>query len=458
MAAIASPPYLRVLLRRYRINQLTFPSCLLHHQHRQGMKVIRALADHQGSVMDHFRYHPLLALGLLLIGGYLAGRTANFLRLPRVTGYIVAGLIFSPSISGILSRAQVESLFAFVSEMALSIIAYAIGGSLRLSSVKALGKPIIWISIVQALGALVFVALAIYYIAGFVYPVLHANGAASFFCTALIMGAISAATAPAVVLAVVHELRATGALTTTLLGVVALDDALTVMLFAGAITVTGQILHIGEATNMGLYSGVLEIVKALAIGALGGYLLPFIFDGKKRAEINLVAILGAIFLLGGLAPQLGFSPLLANMMMGFIIVNRLESTNDIFRHLITLEETVYCLFFSLAGAHFDIAVLSSSVLLGLVMLLSRFSGKFAGTVLGAHFSGAPLLVRYNLGLALLPQAGISLGLIFVALPYLPSETSVLWLNAMLAAVVMNQIISPPLVKLALNRAGEINLE
>ena len=408
--------------------------------------------------MDHFQYHPLLTLGLLLIAGYLAGIAATFFRLPRVSGYIVAGLILSPSISGILNRGQVENLLDFVSVMALSIIAYAIGGSLQMSSVKVLGKPILWISVIQVLAAFVFALLSIY-IAGFFYPFLRANGPEAFFCTALIIGAISAATAPATVLAVVHELRAQGPLTTTLLGVVALDDAFTVMLFSGAITVANQLLHVGVESNWGLLlSGVLEIAGALTVGALGGYLLPFIVDARKRVEVKLVVILGAIFFIGGVAIQLEFSPLLANMMMGFIIINKIKPAKDMFRHLATIEEPLYCLFFTLAGAHFDIGVLTSSICLGLALLLGRFTGKLAGTLLGSHISQAPAMVRKYLGLALLPQAGLSLGLIFLARPYLPAGTYDLLLNAMLASIIMNELISPPMLKWALNRAGETNLE
>ena len=409
--------------------------------------------DEEQDAMDHFPYHPLLPLGILLIAGYLVGQAANYFRAPRITGYLVAGIALSPSFTNILHRLQVEALLEFVSTLALAVIAFAIGGSLQMATVRMLGKPILWISLCQALGAMFFASLTIF-LAGYFFPVLKASGSGGFISTVLIMGAISAATAPAAVLAVVHELRARGPLTTTLLGVVALDDALTIILFSGAITTAGYIQNLGTA-DIGLLHGFLEIGGALVLGAVGGMILPYIIAHRQRAEVNLVVILGAVFLVGGIAIQAGFSPLLANMTMGFIVVNRKKDGVDLFHQLETIEESLYCLFFALAGSHFDIRVFTAAALIGIALMVGRFTGKLSGTIVGAQISRAPPVVRKYLGVTLLPKAGLSLGLVFLARPFLAAEMYEVLLNAMLASVIINELISPPMVKWALSRAGEI---
>jgi NhaP-type Na+/H+ or K+/H+ antiporter len=174
-----------------------------------------------------------------------------------------------------------------------------------------------------------FASLAMY-VAGYFFSPLRAGGSESFLCTVLIMGAISAATAPATVLAIIHELQARGPLTTTLLAVVALDDALTIILFSGAVSVAGYILKLGTV-DTGLLHGFLQIAGALACGAVGGIILPYMIGLRQRVEVNLVVLLGAVFLVGGIAVQAGFSPLLANMTMGIVFVNRMKDANDLFR-------------------------------------------------------------------------------------------------------------------------------
>lgn len=402
--------------------------------------------------MEQFPYHPLLPLGILLIAGYLAGQAANYFRLPRITGYILAGIALSPSFTGILDRLQVGVLLEFVSTLALAVIAFAIGGGLLLSTVRLLGRHILWISLCQAVGAMLFASLAIY-AAGFFFPVLKAGGPGDFLSAVFIMGAISAATAPAGVLAVVHELRARGPLTTTLLGVVALDDALTIILFSGTVSLAGYLLDLGSAET-GLLHGLREIGGALLLGAAGGVVLPYLIAHRQRAEVNLVLMLGAVFLVAGLAIQAGFSPLLANMTMGFMVVNRMRNGDELFHQLETVEESLYCLFFTLAGAHLDLSVFTTAAIIGLGLMLGRFTGKLTGTMVGSRISQAPPVIRKYLGITLLPKAGLSLGLVFLIRPLLAAETYEVLLNAMLASVIINELLAPPLVKWALGRAGE----
>jgi len=403
--------------------------------------------------MAHSFWHPLFTLGLILTAGYFAGKAANFFRLPQVTGYIIAGLALSPSVSGILHPGQIDVLFGFTSDMALAVIAYSIGGSLQMSRIRDLGKEILWITLIQGAGAFICTYLTVY-AAGHLLPLPDSINEKMLTCVSLILAGISVATAPAATMAVLHELRARGPLTTTLLGVVALDDALSIILFTGAVTLAAQISGSGTGNGAAFLQGLFDVAGALAIGLIGGFIFSIFLDTAQRPETNLLLTLGAVFLVAGLSATLSFSPLLANMMMGFTITNRVKNADELFQQLDLIEETIFCLFFCLAAAHFDINALKTSALLGIVLLAGRFLGKLAGTYIGGKISHAPPQVYRYLGLTLLPQAGLSLGLIFLAAPILPAEIFELLLSAMLASIIMNEIISPPLVKWAVTKVGE----
>jgi Kef-type K+ transport system membrane component KefB len=407
--------------------------------------------------VDALLLNPLFALGLILITGCLAGQAAHYFGMPRISGYILTGLILSPSISGILQPAQVYSLFGFTSQMALAIIAYSIGGSLQTGKLRELGGPILWIVLAEGVGAFVFTCLAVLAARAFLPFAFNGNDL-MLAAVILLLGGISVATAPAASMAIVHELRARGPLTTTLLGVVALDDALCILIFSAALTAAGHLTGTSEANYAVLLMGVVEVCGSLVLGLLGGFLLSRALSPGKRADANLLFILGAIFLVSSLADNFGFSPLLANMMMGFFIINKIPHADDLFHQLDLMEELIFCLFFSLAAAHFNLAVLISSATLAVILLVGRFTGKLIGAYLGGIFSGAPPQVAKFLGLTLLPQAGVALGLIFLARPMMPPEIFDLMLSAMLASIILNEIISPPLVKWALTKAGEANPE
>ncbi len=321
-----------------------------------------------------------------------------------------------------------------------------------ISRVRILGKEIMWINFAQGLGAFVCTSLAIYVAVDFLPPFISENSN-TFISVVLVLGGISVATAPAATMAVVHELRAKGPLTTTLLGVVALDDALSIIVFSGVLTIAGQLLS-GSADNSLILQGVITITGAITVGLISGLIFSYILDPSKRPETNLMLTLGVIFLVSGLSSNFGFSPLLANLVMGVVIINKVKHADDLFHQVDIIEETIFCLFFALAAAHFDTNVFATSALLGIVLLIGRFIGKLGGTFIGGRISNTSPQIYRNLGMTLLPQAGLSLGLIFLAEPIMPVEVFDVLLSAMLASIIINEIISPPLVKWAITRAGE----
>ncbi len=400
--------------------------------------------------------NPLLTTGLLLFFGYWGGRLANLVSLPRISGYLLVGLIFSPSTFHILDVETVNTRLHFINDVALSVIAYNVGGSLDVRSLKGLGRTIGWITIFQAVGAFFITFLALVFTLRF-FPGFSQGPLANmnmWISVALIVGAISVATAPGAVLAVVSEVRARGEFTNILLGVIALDDALTIVLFsvAGALAqiFLGSEFIGGNLLLLPFY----EIGLSLVLGAAGGLLLAYTGAAIERAEAMLMVVLGVLLSCAALANMLHASSILASMTVGFVIINHKPAHQNFFRVLETLEDAIFGLFFTLAGAHVDLAILESAGLLALVLLVVRMVGKQLGVWVGAQVAKASQAVRRYLGLALFPQAGVTIGLVLLAQDLLPPEAGAIVVNAMIGSVIINEFIAPLLLHHCLKKAGE----
>ncbi len=399
--------------------------------------------------------HPLVYIGLLLLCGYAGGKVANALKAPRVSGYIVTGMILSPSILGIFQLDLVREDLSIITDIALGIIAFSIGGALEFSKIKRLGKQILWITLTQALGAFLLVTglVALFFpmIVGSQSPLV-----ANYAPIAIVLGAISIATAPAATLGVIHEYRASGPLTTVLLGVVTLDDALTIIVFAFSVQLAGSLLT-GEALSLaGMLAGpVMEILIALGLGGLGGLFLRKLVPVITNRSALLGVGLGTVFFTGGLAISLQSSALLTNMTLGFMVVNFVRHGEDLFSVVESIEEPVFAMFFVLAGAHLDLSGLQTAIWLAVLIIAGRFFGKFLGARLGAAISGAPETIRKYLGFGLLPQAGVTIGLVLIARDlFVDPAISELMVNAVLGSVIINELLSPPMVRYALLKSGE----
>ena len=402
--------------------------------------------------------HPLVYIGLLLVLSYAGGKVANYFKAPRVTGYLVIGMLLSPSFLGLFHESLVKEELTIITDIALSIIAFSIGGSLSMIKLKRLGKHIFWITFTQAFGAFIFTTLML----SLFFYFIHSLGAIQssfwtlYFPMAFVIGAISAATAPAAIMAIVHEYRAKGPFTTILLGVIALDDALTILFAAFAFTMAQFFVNQEAAsfTNL-LLSPMFSILLSLVIGGVLGICLRKLIGFVLRKEAMLGVIVGAILLAGGLAISLKASHLLANMMLGFVVVNFVKHHEDLFVVVESIEEPIFGMFFMLAGAHMDFKVMQTAGLIALVIVLGRFSGKLLGSRFGAQISRAPEAVKKYLGMALLPKAGVTVGLVLAAGEVFGD--TYLWeimVNAVLGSVIINELMAPFFVRFALRRAGE----
>ena len=397
-----------------------------------------------------FKQDVFLSAASLLIIGFIFGRLINMIKLPRVTGYIIAGIIFGPSLLNIFSKIDLAQ-FDFIPQLALGIIALVIGAGFSFGLVKRLGFRFIIITISQAVVAflLVFVFLSL-----FKMPL----GAA------LPLAAIATATAPAATVAIIREYRAQGPLTETTLAVVALDDAIAIILFGLVLTFDlKQLSTFGEAALQSLSASFVEILVALVIGVLLGLAAHFLIKIAKEVTDGIIIILGIVLLGIGLASISHTSALLTNMFLGLTLVNVSSSNSDIVVNLERLTPPIYCFFFVLAGTHLNLKIFatlgSTMIIWGIIFVLARMVGKVVGTYVGGALSGASETIKKYLGLTLIPQAGVAIGLtLLITRDSSYFEFRSVILNITLIAVAFNEIFGPVCTKFALFKAKEATVE
>ncbi|NQY26495.1 MAG: cation:proton antiporter [Piscirickettsiaceae bacterium] len=386
---------------------------------------------------------PILALGLLLVTGLLFGLLVSRINMPRIAAYALAGLIWSEDLLGGYLGLDITEWSHSLTNIALSIIAYTIGGSVTMEQLRRLGKIITFCTVGESLGAVLVVTLAVY----FYQPAI--DGPVWVF--ALILGVLAATTAPAATVAVIHQYRAKGLLTTSLLGVVALDDVLGIILFSVMlVVVTGLSL-----TDAVINSGV-EIVGSIGLGIVIGWLLTFFGHKIRNQNFLLPTVLSALFLSQGLSELWHFSPLLTAVIVGFSARSVYKSSGErLFAPVEYLEELVFIIFFTLAGAHFKLSVFLQVTDLVVIYVFARVIGKFIGIRIGAKLSHAPEVVSKYLGFGVIPQAGIAIGLALSLLQIAEFQNiALLVLNVILASTLIYEIIGPLATRYALFKAGE----
>ncbi len=382
----------------------------------------------------------LLVIAIAMTAGLVVSRAARAVKLPNVTAFLLAGLVIGPCVTGIVTREQLTSM-SVISEAALGFIAYAIGGEFKLSYLKKIGKAPLTITAFQGLmtAACVDVGLIAF---GVDVPL------------ALLLGAIALATAPAATLMVVRQYKAHGPVTQMLLPVVAMDDALGLMVYSISSSVAQAMLG-GQITVQSLVlTPVIEIVGSLVLGAALGYVLSlgarfFASRGNKLA-LSIAMVLAGV----GLCDVLNLSSLLVCMMIGAVMVNLSQQREVLMEQCDRFTPPLFLLFFVLSGAELDLTVLPQVGLIGVGYLVLRSIGKWGGTMLGAVCVHADENIRKYLGLTLLPQAGVAIGmaaLVAAHFPTLGQQVNTI----VLAGVLVFELIGPVITKLALTRAGEI---
>jgi Kef-type K+ transport system membrane component KefB len=340
------------------------------------------------------------------------------------------------------------NLSGLISNIVLGIIAFSIGQNFSRDNFRKIGKSVIWISVLEACGAWFLVTLVFFLILR--QP----------FYISLLFGAIASATAPAATVMVIREYRAKGNFTDTLLGVVAIDDAWCLIIFAISLAIS-QAIHSHMVDTFFLVkvflNSILSIFGAFVLGGVMAVILTYFSRFIRTQAEFLIFTLGLILLSIGIATWLHLSVLLANMFLGAVLVNINKSSLNPFEVLKTVDSPLFLLFFVLAGANLEIRLLPQLGLIGLAYLISRLVGKVTGAGLGAHISDASKSIKKYLGLGLVPQAGVALGCALVAKNDFPAIGGMIF-TTVVATTVVYELVGPLCTKYALQKAGEIVIE
>ena len=409
----------------------------------------------------------LICLSLALVAGLLMSRLAKKVNLPAVTSYLVAGLLLGPFVLGRLGLSglgfgfgtleQVES-YSIITQVALGFIAFVIGNEFRVSALKSMGKQAITVGIAQAVitTALVDVAMVVLH---FIFPNVIS------LASAITLGAIAAATAPAATLMVVKQYKADGPLTHLLLMVVAIDDAVGLVLFSASYGVANA-LEQGHMDPVSvILEPLLEIAMSLALGAVAGYLLNllevYFHSRSKRMSLSVAFVLLTVgismteFTMGGV--KCGFSLLLVCMMTGTVFCNICPTSDELMDRLDRWVSPVNILFFVLSGAELDLNILANPMvlLIGAVYIASRSLGKISGSYVSCKATRCSEKIQKYLGITLLPQAGVALGMAATAAELSDGH---MVRNVVLFSVLVYELVGPTLTKMSLMAAGEIKPE
>ena len=407
----------------------------------------------------------LICLAAALVGGLMLSRVTKLLHLPAVTAYLVAGLILGPFCLGALrvpglgfnSLEQVEGL-SIVTQTALGFIAFTIGNEFRLSQLKAMGSSAIIIGILQAVITTVVVDIVLIGL-HLLFPAVI-----SLPC-AITLGAIASATAPAATLMVVRQYKADGPLTKLLMLVVAIDDAVGLLLFSVSFGVATALAHGQVSVLAVVVEPILEIVLSLALGAAMGWLLnwveQFFHSRSKRMTISVAFVLltvGLSMLEFHIGPvHCCFSLLLVCMMTGTIFCNICDTSEELMNRVDGWTMPLNILFFVISGAELDLEILAHpvTILVGVIYIIARSAGKYYGSMFSCAVTKQSKPITDNLGITLLPQAGVALGMALTAAS-LPDGA--LARNVVLFAVLIYELVGPALTKRSLLAVGEIKPE
>ena len=407
----------------------------------------------------------LLSIAIALFTGLMMTRVIKPLGLPAVTGYLVAGVLIGPFCLGLLG---VEGLgfptmeyveqFGLISDVALGFIAFSIGNEFRLSQLRQIGKKATVIAIFQALTATVFVDIALCVLS------LILGEDKLPMSVAITLGAVATATAPAATLMVVRQYKAKGKLTDILLPIVALDDAVGLVVFAVSFGIAKGMVSGSIDIFSILVNPLVEIVASLLLGAVMGFLFSEVeklfHSRSKRLSVSVMFVfitVGLTMLKFNIGPvTIGFSSLLACMMLGTIFCNVCESSEELMDRVDRWTTPLFVLFFVISGAELELNVFTDLAIVGvgLVYILFRSLGKYFGTFASSKFMKCEDSIVKYLGITLLPQAGVALGMSVTAMQ-LGGYEGTLIRNIILFSVLIYELVGPMLTKMALTKAGEI---
>ena len=385
----------------------------------------------------------ILELAVMLLSAFLLSRLTKRLKLPNVTAYIVAGILIGPCGLKWIDAEMVESM-GFVTDVALSFIAFGVGRYFKWETLKKSGARVLIVTALESLTAAAAISAVMLLV--FHLPL-------SF---ALLLGAVGAATAPASTLMTIRQYKAKGHFVDTILQVVALDDAVALLAFSVCATISQIAGSAGKADAASILLPIAYNIAAVALGASMAFLLKW---GERRVTSRYNRLLMVVILLltlSGLCAAVDISPLLACMALGMVHANISRKGEALFKAVERFTPPVLTFFFVVSGMRLNVPALKTAGVIGVSYFFVRILGKYAGATAGALLTGEDKNVRRYLGLALVPQAGVSIGLAALGERMLPPEMGSLLNTIVLSSAVLYEIAGPGLAKLSLHLAGALN--
>lgn len=404
-------------------------------------------------------------VGAMLIVCFYAGKLVKKTSLPSLIGYMLVGALFGPSFKQFgmeVFTEPIQNSLAFITQVALGFVAFSIGSELSMKSLKRLGNGIIWIIFVESFAAF-------FVVTGLVYAVTRD------LPMALIFGSMAPASAPAGTVAIIQEYKAKGSLTQALYAVVGFDDGLAIIIFGFAAAVSKSLLlaespgHVSEGFFSMLKAPTVEVVLSIVVGTVLGFILGQLVRFIKNSRDMLIIVFGVVMLGTGLSMMWHLSLILTNMVVGFFLINtRRESlVHKVTAPLLEIMPLTFVLFFCLAGSHLQLSALPGLGLLGIVYILGRSAGLIGGARLGATFGHVEEKIKKYVGLGILSQAGVAIGLALIVGQEFAglgevvdgvshgSRIGTKVITTITATCLVFEIIGPILAKYALGKAGEL---
>lgn len=382
----------------------------------------------------------LIALAIILMSGFLLSRITKLLKLPNVTAYILAGVIIGPCVLDLIPHYIIDNM-AFLSDLALGFIAFGVGKFFKKEVLKQTGIKVIVITLAEAL----FAAFLVTFITYLLFPNLG-------FDFAILLGAIASATAPASTMMTINQYKAKGDFVNTLLQVVALDDVICLLAFSVATAIASSSQNQIDVLNIIL--PILYNLGFMLIGLIVGLLLPSLTKGRSKNS-KLIVVVGLICTIAGTASIVDVSPLLSCMIFGATYLNK-TSDEEIFEAINQFDPPIMLPFFVMSGMNMDITAFKTIGIVGVVYFVIRLIGKYFGTYLSAKLCHSSNETKKYLGFALAPQAGVAIGLAFLAARILPQELGDTFLTVILCSSVLYELLGPILAKYALIKSKSIN--
>lgn len=406
------------------------------------------------SFVHNLHIDPVLVIGVMVFFGFYSGKSVQKIKLPSIIGFMIIGVLLGPSLLNVLDEEFQESL-SFITDVALSFVAVSIGLELSFASLKKQGKGIIYTIFAESFMAFILVTLLLYLVT-------------RDLPLSLIFGAIAPASAPAGTVAIIQEYKAKGPLTKALFSVVGFDDGLGIIIFGFTAAFVKSML----GAEMGMETGsvlslisapLLEVALSVVVGGATAFLYTFLARSLKSGRDMFILLFALVFVSTGLSAMLHLSLILTNMILGIVIVNSQSASfvEKIHHELSQIMPLLFILFFILAGSNLHLSALPALGLIGLVYIIGRAAGLISGASLGSTIGKLPPQIRKFLGLGILSQAGVAIGLSlivkkeFVEFGAHGVEIGNTIITTVTATCLFFEIIGPILTKIALEKSGEI---